>query len=191
MNTRLLKQLVKLLKEDKTPRKAIGWAGGGVNEIRFLKAMSETTVSSTVQHTGLVWVVCAVQCGASWFVLYNVALHDLYGSHITAVLLSTGTAVRAAEVICQCCSTVSGWDSKPRSKSFFRIAPQNSHLLISVFKVPYTMYCETKWPTNHPSTFRAKGFHSARTARRSTVQRHADTLHLQTVHWAHKQNRNY
>jgi len=70
MNTRLLKQLVKLLKEDKTPRKAIGWAGGGVNEIRFLKAMSETTVSSTVQYSTQDW------CG--WFVLYSVELRGLY-----------------------------------------------------------------------------------------------------------------
>jgi hypothetical protein len=45
-------------------------------------------------------------------------------------------------VICNYGDTVPGWDSKPRSKSFFRIAPQNSHFLISPLKVPCTTHCE-------------------------------------------------
>jgi hypothetical protein len=52
--------------------------------------------------------------------------------------------------------------------------------------------------TKQAHSVRRASFHSARTATRAILQfneqsfqRHAHTLHLQTVHWAEIQNRNY
>jgi hypothetical protein len=121
----------------------------------------------------------AVQCGAPWFVLYNIELH---GSSCTMWSCMPCTPhilppyyyqhVRLSELLKWYADTVSvsGRDSKPRAKSFFRIAPQNSHLLISPFKVPCTTHCEMHKVTNQAHSVRRACLHSARTAKRTIHQ---------------------